>query len=300
MSDFHCTVDAALATSAARLKLSRRRAFDLDAYLRRAENRARRHAATLMPNHVILLHLASTSMLLFAKYVRAPRKNNQRTTFSAIHHRATNHLLCMWGLLLGGFEESVRPITRSYLESLDLALVCLADKALSDAYFGDDADFESFWKTHIAYGRIYPHLEKAYSLAGFDQSTIRQKIAMRKEQKTLLSGAVHGDESGAFRSLVVPPLGYPEMLSLEPHGVISFHTANHVAAVINETYEYCSAVMKIMISDPDVLYSPRSKSLRQNFAMHFFAFQEELHARELQDGSEILAPDHGKSASKNG
>ena len=64
--------------------------------------------------------------------------------------------------------------------------------------------------------------------------------------KTAPSAAVQVDHAGAFRIWAPPPLAYPDMLPLKPHGVVSVHTANHTAAVIPDTYEYCATVMKLM------------------------------------------------------
>jgi hypothetical protein len=284
---------SALASVSARLN-TRGTLMELDRYLRRTDREARAHVRKLIPQHSLLLELACTMMVLLTRYVIKGPGNRQRGAYAALQNRATNDLLCSRHLLETGFEQSAGATTRSYLETLDLALACIGDAGFAEAYSADDADTDSFWREQVGYGRIYTHVAKAMRLAELDADLVEEKIARRRSQKTVLSRTVHADFGSAFRSWAPPPLGYPGMVSTAPHGVANTNTANHSALLIVETYEYCSTVMKIMTAGAanEVLDRPKGKRQLQKYAMHFFTFQDLLHEWELRDGREILAPDH--------
>lgn len=267
--------------------------FDLDKYLRAAERKARKQIVELIPSHSVLLRLSCTVMLLLARYIARGKGDMQRGAYAGIQSRATNDLLCIRRLLEGGFEESARPITRCYFESLDLGLACLGDPSFADGYNSDE-DPEAFWRDHIGYGRIYRYLAHTLKLAGIDQESIDEKIERRRRQKTFLSNSVHCDATSSFRSWAPSPLGYPDMVSLALHGVANVHTANHIASVVIETYEYCASVMKLVAADvaSGVLNRTGAKRERAAYAVHFFALQELLQNHRFQDGAEVLAPDY--------
>jgi len=173
-------------------------------------------------------------------------------------------------------------------------LICLADEAFALAYSGENTDYDKFWNSHIAYGKLYPHLRRAMISAGIDEETVSEKIERRRRMKTILSAAVHVDHTGAFRSWAPPALGYPDMVSLEPHGVVSVHTANHAAAVIADTYEYCATVMRLMgtAKAEEVLNRPKARRQLNAYSAHFFALQEMVRDTELVDGDDIVAHDY--------
>jgi hypothetical protein len=232
-------------------------------------------------------------MLLLTRYVTTGRGNRQRGAYAGLQNRATNDLLCVRRLLEAGFEESAKPTTRSYLESIDLALACLGDATFAAAYAADNVDADAFWREQVGYGRIYKRIRHAMELANIDQASIEEKIDRRRQQKAFLSRSTHVDFSSSFRSWAPSPLGYPGMVSLDPHGVISAHTANHMACVVVETYEYCATVMKIMTSDAasDVLNRPRARKRLALYSAHFFTLQAMLQDHQFEDGLSIVASD---------
>lgn len=268
--------------------------FDLDKYLKESFGAANSQASELIPKHLFLLSLATSCLLVFTRFVGERKVNTRSAAFISQLHRSVNCLIAIRLLLTNGLEETCRPITRNYLESLDISLACLVDHEFAVQLFSDDhVDFDTLWKSSIGYGKVYQYVRTAFHLAGLPNEEAEEHIQYRKAQKTLLSSSVHGDDAGAFRSMAPPPLGYPDMLSTEPHGVVSVHTANHVAAVISETYKHLSLMLKILISEnaPAEFDLPREGANMQTFFAHFFSFQEIYYRHELPDGDEIIAPD---------
>lgn len=269
--------------------------FDLDTYLQGAFDAASNEACRLIPDHIFLLGQAASCLILLTKFVGEPKMNTRIAAFLSQAHRSANCLIAIRLLLTYGLEETCRSVTRNFLESMDISIACLVDGEFATRFFGDDhIEFDSLWKSDIGYGKIYERLRVAGKWAGLPADEVEGHVQNRKAHKTVLSSSVHGDEAGAFRSMLPPVLGYPEMLSTEPHGVISVHTANHIAMVVGETLKYVSWVLKILLSEdePPEFNLPREGANMQTFFAHFFAFQDIYYRHNLPDGDDIVAPDY--------
>lgn len=269
--------------------------FDLDTYLRDSFGAASNETIRLVPDHVFLLGKAASCLILLTRFAGEWKINTRSTAFLVQAHRATNCLIAIRLLLTNGLEETCRSITRNFLESIDISIACLVDGEFATSFFGDNSiEFNSLWKSDIGCGKIYERLRIAGKWAGLPDDEIEGHIQSRKTYKTVLSSSVHGDDAGAFRSMAPPLLGYPEMLSSEPHGVISLHTANHIAMVIGEALKYVSWVLKILLSKdaPAEFDLPGEGANMQTFFAHFFTFQDVYHRHNLPDGDDIVAPDY--------
>lgn len=268
--------------------------FNLDEYLKNAYSDCDKQVKTFLVPHSFLLEKAATCMVLLARYISFGKGNLHRSAFSAQLHRACNNLLGTRELLLKGMEETARVITRSYLESIDISIAIFIDKEFASRFFEDDADYERLWKSKIGYGKIYQYTKTAFEHAGYSDSEAQRHIEMRKKLKNLLSSSVHCDESGAFRSMAVSPIGFPDLISIEPHGVVSFHTANHMNSLVNETHQFLGIIINCIISDKFLhIHDFREASKeKHSFFLHAMAFQELINKYELKDGASIMAPGH--------
>lgn len=89
-------------------------------------------------------------------------------------------------LLANGLEDTCRPITRNYLEALDMSLACLVDQEFASKLCDIDNESETFWKKYVGYGKIYYYVRKACKLAGLSDKNIDEHIEIRKKTKTTL------------------------------------------------------------------------------------------------------------------
>src|SRR5699024_10797443 len=109
-----------------------------------------------------------------------------------------------------------------------------------------------------------------------------------------------GDDNGSFRSMTPPPLGYPDMVSLEPHGVLSVHTPNHLVSITNECLFYLSLLTRLSIKgiSSGILNRREHQTELNKFLLNYFVFQEAYYEFDLKDGHEIIATDHDPRAEK--
>ena len=267
--------------------------LNLRNYFRKKRIESERHAKSLMPEQVLVMEMSVNTLILLTRYISDGKGGNQRNAFLAQLYRALNLLIGSMELILSGLEETARVTSRSYIETLDILLAILSDEYFSENFFGEEADYEELWKTEIGYGKVYAYVRNAMELAGLGEEA-NAHIVRRKNLKNLLSSSVHGDDTGAFRSWAISPLGWPDMISTEPHGVISFHAANHAVAISSETYRFVVIFLKCLMAgrlDSMHEFSKDSED-HQRFIAHFFVLQEIMHEFELPNGEEIIAKGH--------
>jgi len=271
--------------------------FDLNNYLKKSYTKAQNDIYTLIPEHVFLLEQATTLMLLFSNYISHASGNNQKNAFNAQISRTLNSLISARELLLNGFEDTARVISRNFIESLEISLAILIDEDFANDFFGDDGiEFNILWKNKIGYGKIYKYIKQALKLANISDNDSNNYIQQHKNIKNTLSSSVHADEAGAFFSMLVPILGYPDMYSLTKHGVISYHTPNHINMLIHEIHSFFGIFINCFINNKIKFLNDISKDNPDLKAFFDYAilFQDILTKYDLPDGNDIVAEDYSK------
>lgn len=170
--------------------------------------------------------------------------------FAMLSARMKTLLISFRELILIGQEDSARLIARSYLETSELALVCMEDPEFCLEYAPDetDVDHEVFWRKRVGYGRIYPLVEKVLLRSGFEQDAIQWIITSHKSWKKVLSSSVHPSISSAFQTLFVPSLTSPGLLAFKDDGHLSIHSPSLCTMMITETFHFAVVFVKLLIS----------------------------------------------------
>ena len=269
--------------------------FDLNNYLSESYISARNHSYKVIPKHIFLLEQSTSLMLLFSKYISNARGDGQKNAFNAQIARSLNSLITSRELLLNGFEDTARVITRNLIESLEISLAILVDVNFANNFMSENSmEYDSLWKNHIGYGKIYKYIKQVHDLADLSMKDAEDYIERHKEIKNLLSSSVHADETGAFRSMVIPILGYPDMFSLEKHGAVSYHTANHISMIIHEIYNYIGLFINCLIKKKIEFLNeiPKDNLDLKLFLEYAIVFQEIYMKYDLEDGEKIIAKDY--------
>jgi len=248
-----------------------------------------------MPKHVFLLEQATSLMILCSKFTFHAMGTPQGIAFNAQFSRAVNSLISVRELILNGFEDTAKVISRNFIESLDISLAVIIDKEFAIKFLGDDSiDYDILWKKEIGYGNISKYIKKAFELAELPEKEAMEFIQQRKITKNILSKAVHADEGGAFRSLFVSPLGIPGVYSTKRHGVISYHSANHISFLIYEVHHYIGLLINCLIKDKLEFLNQTPKENHkdlQYFIDYALIFQSILNKYDLPKGETIISKD---------
>jgi hypothetical protein len=180
-------------------------------------------------------------------------------------------------LLCLGHEDNARIITRTLIDTIELAIVALLDNTF-DVYSMSDGKFDEkkFWEENIAYGKIHNRIKPALQKVGFDKESINDYILSIKKIKKVLSESVHPTKFSLFRSTLIPSLRYNDQLSLNVFGHISSHTCSHMSTIIEQIYRFASIIMQsIMLKEPLPYFKNATKvGGLNNVSVSFFVLQE--------------------------
>lgn len=252
--------------------------FPLEEEFKRLENECKDDTNNYLGPWVAMLDESLLFLFLLYKYCWNQKNENRvgAPTFFMLLARACSHVMAIRKLITGGLEDSARSVSRSFMETIDLLLVSLIDEEFSDLYFSEDIDENLFWKTNVAYGRIYHRIDKVIELAGIDESEREDYILHRKEAKKFLSGSVHSDRTSAFRSMLIPSLKHYGKLSTSVLGHVSTHSPGHLSLIITEVYYFGSIFLKLLIKDKlNKLVKGSIESIEcKSFTTSFFVLQE--------------------------
>jgi hypothetical protein len=188
-------------------------------------------------------------------------------------------------LLLAGLEDAARPVTRTLIETIDLAIVALADEEFAEKYMSEDEDYDSeyFWKSQVAYGKIYSKIKDTIMLAGLPEDEANNFVNTRKEQKNHLSSAVHVSVESSFRSFATPSLNNRNLLAVSPQGHVSIHSPGHASMVIDEIYKFGALVVRFIISPtPPTIFKNIEKENTDSLLASFLVLQELVTRYESQ------------------
>lgn len=154
-------------------------------------------------------------------------------------------------LVVSGFEDPARALTRTFHETLELILAILADDSLNKEYMREDDGFDEneFWKKHIGFGRINIYLQKTAKRAGFTEQEIKSWQSERNENKKILSGSIHLAPFSAFRSSLVPSLANPKMFCRSTFGHHSLHTPGLLLHLAEEIWRFGSMFLRLLMCE---------------------------------------------------
>ena len=267
----------------------------------REMKRAAMKAASDAEQHLDLwLALTDESLHLLLLLHRFAEKNVEKVPEererSAVAFRSLLAPLCaltvaVRRLVVTGLEDAARPVMRSWLETLDLAIVVLADedfaRRYSSAIADVDYDANEFWKAEIGYGRLNRRLGWVLDKAGMTREQKEYSLGNRKLTKDKLSESVHSSLPSAMFSEVIPSISSPGFYNRSMLGHISASSPSLLSLIVENVHEFGVIFHELLTSgDPPPLLN-NVKFVVDCSSLHaaFFTLQE-----MVERYSEMLPP----------
>ncbi len=191
-------------------------------------------------------------------------------------------------LVVTGLEDAARSVMRSWLETLDLAIVVLADDEFARRYSAEvDYDANEFWKAEIGYGRLNKRLNLVLDKAQMTPEQKERSLGNRKLVKNKLSESVHSSLPSAMFSEVIPSISSPGFYNRSILGHISATSPNLLSLIVENAYEFGVIFHKLLTSSdpPPLLNNIKSVVDCSNLHAAFFTLQE-----MVERYSEVLPP----------
>lgn len=190
--------------------------------------------------------------------VHKEKHDKENIAFIILVARLINLSLSIRKLIMSGFEESSRIISRTFIETIEITLMTLMNNSFSlelhDVLIEEVNDSE-FWKSNIAYGKSSRQIEKLLDLCGFNDDDRKGYMNHRKLLKDFLSKSVHSSLNTSIDSLYVPSLNKKGQFEVSLLGGQSNKSLAHLVSLINEIYYFSYFILFfIMRKDPPLIF----------------------------------------------
>ncbi|WP_410769508.1 hypothetical protein [Fontibacillus sp. BL9] len=167
----------------------------------------------------------------------------ESVVFTIYISRLCNLLVSMRRLVLSGFEEPARIISRTIIETIDIILVALFDKDFSNHFYevlDNNYSEDKFWRENIAYGKIDSKIKELLEECNLDHNFKQSYLKNKKELKSLFSSSVHSSIIASRNSLLLPSLNHNRMYEKAVLGGISAETNKHIISIflLVESFSY--------------------------------------------------------------
>lgn len=193
------------------------------------------------------------------------RKDRPReaTPFIFMLARVRADLMSIRNLLLAGQESSALAVARIFMEDIELAMATAVDAEFAVAFMDTD-DPDTFWSKRVAYGKIYPYVERFLHLGNQGKKISTAHIAQHRAMKSFLSQHVHPNFSSALNLVAPAALEAPGRLAMRPAGWFGENSGRICLYIADEIQAFSATCINTFIkpNPPPVLanYKP-SKSL---------------------------------------
>ncbi|MGW9128862.1 hypothetical protein ACWGPW_28370, partial [Paenibacillus chitinolyticus] len=185
-------------------------------------------------------------------------EKKESVVFTIYISRLCNLLVSIRRLVISGFEEPARIISRSIIETIDIILVALFDKDFStQLYEVLDNNYceDKFWKENIAYGKINSKMKKLIEECDVDHNFKQSYLKNKKELKNLFSNSVHSSIIASRNSLFLPSLKHNKMYEKAIFGGISSETNKHLIMIFLEIESFSYFLLFFIIERPSSFFS---------------------------------------------
>ncbi|NMK44802.1 hypothetical protein [Achromobacter sp. Bel] len=199
--------------------------------------------------------------------------------------RLRSDALSIRELITLGQEAAAHALARSFFDCIELAMAIAEDPEFAEAYDTSESE-EEFWRKHIAFGRIYPRVERFISRGCGSAKEAEYQVSRHRAVKGALSGHVHIARWSAFRTGVVPLLSQPGVLSIGAIGALSAHFPSLCLLIANEAHLFSACCINILTkpNPPQVFaqYRPSRKLNDVVSSTHVLQELLERHEKALE------------------
>jgi hypothetical protein len=183
-------------------------------------------------------------------------KDKPQPSFLFVLSRACILTTAIRRLVVLGLQEAARPVARSLLETLDLAIVTLADDEFAKRFSGKESEYDAnkFWQDYIAKGRLEKRIKNILGHAGLNEEEQNEVLKPRNEIRKQLSASVHSSVSSAFTSMFIPSIDRPGLLKLSLLGHVDAYSPGLLSWTVLEIYHFGAIFHKLLLAEKTCIF----------------------------------------------
>lgn len=171
----------------------------------------------------------------------------ESTSFVMLLSRVRADLISIRHLLLLGQESAALAVARVFMEDIELVMATAVDPEFAIAFMETD-DPDTFWTKKVAYGKIYPYVERFLRLGKQGKSVSAHHIAHHKAMKTYLSQHIHPNFGSAFNLVAPVALEVPGRFAIRPMGWFGENSGKLCLFIADEVQAFGATCISAFIS----------------------------------------------------
>lgn len=232
---------------------------------------------------MLLLDEVVQFFIHFERYQYSRKLTAESSLFAQQISRLRSDVISIRELITLGQEVPALVLARAFVEDIELAMAFAIDPDFAVSYSAAD-DQTAFWKSQIAYGKIYSRVEAFIQQACLPAEEVESHIAYHKAVKSSLSGHVHSARHSIIRSAAVPSLVRPGMFHLGQLGALSAHLPSLCLFLADEAYMFSACCIKLFIkpNPPHAFMNYKLTGVLDDVIASAHLLQE-LHCQYMED-----------------
>lgn len=259
----------------------------------------RKDIATHMQPWMVLLDESVRFFIYLEQYQYTRKLQRETSPFALQLSRLRSDIISIRELITLGQEASAHSIARTFVDRVELARALADDPQFAVEYF-EAEDESSFWRNHIAYGRIYRRVNRFLRRLGGSDKQVEELVSTHRAIKDALSGHIHIASYSALRAGLIPSITKPGLFHYGQIGSVSAHMPGLCLLVANETHTFSACCINAFIKkDPPLVFSTYRPSTKlHNVVASAHVLQELLlrHGDALSElGNSFFAQDQNET-----
>jgi hypothetical protein len=206
----------------------------------------RRTISRYMQPWMLLLDEAVQFLIHFERFQYSRQLTSKTSPFAMQISQMRSTVLSLRELVVLGQDAPAHALGRVLIDEIELAMAIAISPKFAIGYSSAKEPTE-FWKIHIAYGKIYPYVERFVKRGGGSSLEVADYVAHHKAVKNYLSDHVHVAYSSALRTAVPPSLIAPGRFHFKSIGAINAHLPSLCLFVAREIHMFSGCCVKLFI-----------------------------------------------------
>lgn len=201
-------------------------------------------------------------------------RTSELTPFITLLSRVRADLVAIRQLLMSGQESAALALARVFIEDIELTMAAAVEHEFATAYMDTESP-DAFWSNRIAYGKIYPHVERFLHLGRSSEEAADAHLQHHRALKKFLSNHVHLTFNSALRTVTPPVLEKPGHFAFRPLGWFGENSARLCLSIADEIQIFSSCCINAFISPtpPPAMSNYKPSRLMSQFLLHAHTLQ---------------------------
>lgn len=201
--------------------------------------------------YFLLLDESIQFFVQFERFLFERPLSSNLACFAVMVSKLKRDVVSIRELLAFGQGVTAEVLTRTYIEDIEIAMALALSPEDCQA-FVTSPDSNSFWNSHIGYGKVYTKMHEFLTRSGVTEAFADRHVERHREAKKRFSDSVHGGRTSSLLSAFAPALNTTDFHHLSL-GALTYAVPQLALFVAQEAHGFSGSLFRGMTA-PDPLH----------------------------------------------